>query len=488
MRNTSKEPSLTEQLSAFLVATQSTDIPDSVINAAKYFALDWLGSAIAGTQTKQGQILLAYAAAQEGRGATVIGLGGERNADLAALTNGGLSHIVEMDDLHRASVVHPAAPIIPAALAVAEREGTSGLDFLTAVVLGYEVAIRIGEAVGRSHYRFWHNTATCGVFGAAAAAGWLLGLDAEQMVWALGNAGTMAAGLWEFIADGAMSKHLHAGRAASSGLLAADLARRGFTGARCILEGERGFFAATSSDARPELITQGLPCGIENSHSFQDNRIGFIPQGLAPGMADYKITGVSIKPYPSCRHTHPAIDAALALRREHDLLLEHIEEVKVATYQAALALTDNPSPTHPYAAKFSLQYCVACALAHGRVGLDEFEPEALEDETVHRLMAKISVGLSEELDSHYPQEWPARVRVTLDDGREFAQLVEVPKGDPENPLTQAELEEKFRLLIARTGYGEMADVLIERVNRLERLEKARQLLTPLRRAFSGEEL
>jgi len=154
--------------------------------------------------------------------------------------------------------------------------------------------------------------------------------------------------------------------------------------------------------------------------------------------------------------------------------------VEVATYRAALALTDNPSPTHPYGAKFSLQYCVACALARGRVGLDDFRPEALEDETVRRLMARVSVGLSEELDGRYPQEWPARVRVALDDGCEFAQLVEVPKGDPENPLTQAELEEKFGLLITGTGYEEMADVLIEGVNRLERLERVRQLLTPLR--------
>jgi 2-methylcitrate dehydratase PrpD len=459
------KPSLTERVADFLVATKGTDLPPSVVNDAQYYTLDWLGSAIAGTVTEPGRMLLAQAASQAGQGATVIGLGEQRNADLAALTNGGLSHIVEMDDLDRASVVHPAAPVIPAALALAEREEASGLDFLTAVVLGYEVAIRIGEAVGRSHYRFWHNTATCGVFGAAAASGWLLGLDAEQMVWALGNAGTMAAGLWEFIADAAMSKHLHAGRAASSGLLAADLARRGFSGARRILEGERGFFAATSSDARPELVTQGL----------------------VPGMADYKISGVSIKPYPSCRHTHPAIDAALALHREHVPVPDQIAEVKVETYQAALDLIDNPNPTHAYAAKFSLQYCVACALARGRVGLDDFRSEVLADEAVRGLMARMSVGLSEEMDEHYPQEWPARVRVALADGRELAQLVKVPKGDPENPLTQAELEEKFRLLVTGTGYDEMADGLVEGVNRLERLESVRQLLTPLRQTFAGEE-
>jgi 2-methylcitrate dehydratase PrpD len=195
-------------------------------------------------------------------------------------------------------------------------------------------------------------------------------------------------------------------------------------------------------------------------------------------MADYKISGVSIKPYPSCRHTHPAIDAALALHREHVPVPDQIAEVKVETYQAALDLIDNPNPTHAYAAKFSLQYCVACALARGRVGLDDFRSEVLGDEAVRGLMARMSVGLSEELDEHYPQEWPARVRVASADGRQFAQLVKVPRGDPENPLTQAELEGKFRLLITGTGYEEIADALVEGVNQLERLENVRQLLTP----------
>jgi 2-methylcitrate dehydratase PrpD len=459
-------PSLTEWLSTFLVATKSTHLPPSVVDDAKYYTLDWLGSAIAGTVTEPGRMLLAHARAQAGRGATVIGLGEQRNADLAALTNGGLSHIVEMDDLDRASVVHPAAPIIPAALAVAEREGASGLDFLTAVVLGYEVAIRIGEAVGKTHYRIWHNTATCGVFGATAAAGSLLDLSEQQMTWALGNAGTMSAGLWEFSADGAMSKHLHAGRAASSGVLAADLARQGFTGTRCILEGERGFFTATSQDAEPKRVVEGLKQGMET----------------------FKISGVSIKPHASCRHTHPAIDAALALREQSGFALDQISQVKVETYQAALDLTDNPQPTTPYAAKFSLYYCVACALWRGSASLSDFTLQAIVDKDVRHLMAKVSLVHNPELEARYPKEWPVQVTVTLIDGRALTQSIDSPKGDPENPLTQAELEEKFRLLIAGTGYEEMAYVLIEGVNRLEQLEKVRQLLTPLRQTFSGEEL
>ncbi|MFQ5885603.1 MAG: MmgE/PrpD family protein [Anaerolineae bacterium] len=454
MKNTSEEQSLTEQLSAFLVATQPADIPDPVIDAAKYYILDWLGSAIAGTATEPGRILLGYAASKAGRGATVMGLDEQRNADLAALVNGSLSHIVEMDDLDRVSVVHPAAPIIPAALAVAERERRSGLDFITAVVLGYEVGIRVGEAVGKSHYYFWHNTATCGVFGATAAAGHVLGLSQEQMVWALGNAGTQASGLWEFITDGAMSKHLHAGRAASSGVLAADLAKRGLTGARRILEGERGFFAATSKDAKPNSVIEGL----------------------TKGPKEYKIRGVSIKPHASCRHTHPAIDAALALRTHSGFQAREIDSVRIETYRAAFDLTNDPNPTRPYSAKFSLQYCVGSALWREHVKLQDFTPQAIRDQKVRQLMARTTVDFAPELEDRYPRQWPARVTVTLTDGRVLSEEVDHPKGDPENPLTRAELEEKFKQLVAGTGYQGRATTLIQRVNQLEYLEKAHQLL------------
>lgn len=454
MKNTSGEPPLTDQLSAFLVATRPADIPGPIIDAAKYYILDWLGSAMVGTATEPGRILLDYAASQTGRGATVIGLDEQRNAGLAALINGSLSHIVEMDDLHRASVLHPAAPITPAALAVAERERKSGLDFITAVILGYEVGIRIGEAVGKSHYYFWHNTATCGVFGAAAAVGWLLDLSQEQMVWALGNAGTQASGLWEFIADGAMSKHLHAGRAASSGVLAADLARRGLTGARQILEGERGFFAATSKDANPSLVIEGLTKGLK----------------------EYKISEVSLKPHASCRHTHPAIDAALALRRHPGFQASEIDRVQIETYQAALDLTNDPNPTCPYSAKFSLQYCVGGALSRGHVNLQDFTLEAIRDQEVGQLMGRTTVDFSPEMEDHYPCQWPARVTVTLTDGRVLSQEVDHPKGDPENPLTRAELEGKFKQLVAGTSYQGLATTLIERVNQLEHLEKVHELL------------
>jgi 2-methylcitrate dehydratase PrpD len=365
------------------------------------------------------------------------------------LTNGALSHIVEMDDLHRASVVHPAAVVVPAALAAAEAERSSGLEFLAAVVAGYEVAIRVGEAVGKSHYRLWHNTATCGVFGAAAAASRLLGLTAEQTVWALGSAGTMAAGLWQFHGEGAMSKPLHTGHAAASGVLAAELARCGLSGARRILEGERGFFAAMSRDAEPRHVVEGL----------------------SPRMDEWRITGVSIKPYPSCRHTHSPIDAALLIRARFTPSPDEIAAVEVETYRAAMALSDNPQPSQPDSARFSIQYCVAHALLQGTVGLGDFTPAAIMDPAVRSLMNRVRVSFSSAMEDRYPRAWPVRVSVEMRDGQTFVQSVDYPKGDPENPLSRDDVEAKFRSLAVGTPWEFQAETLIAGVRVLDRRKR-----------------
>lgn len=414
--------SLTEQLAAQLIAWRSEGLPDETTEAAAYYFTDWLGSAIAGSVTEAGQMLLDYGCSQPNGDCTIIESKKFVSAEVAALINGGLSHIVEMDDLDRASVVHPATVVIPAALAMAERTGASGRDLFNAITIGYEVSIRVGEAVGKEHYRYFHNTATCGIFGAAAAAGWLLDLRAEQFVWAFGNAGTQAAGLWQFNRDGDMSKHLHAGMAASHGLAAADLAARGFTGARHILEGDRGFFAATAPDAEPTLVCHKL------------------------GTAPFKIFGVSIKPHASCRHTHPAIDAALAIRQK--LGDGKISACRIDTYQAAINLCDNVNPQTPYAAKFSLHYCVAAALLTGEAGLQSFTPEQIQSTAVQQLLARTSVTLNAKYEKRYPVQWATRVGVKLADGSTLTDEVTHPKGDPENALSLGELEGKFRQIAA----------------------------------------
>lgn len=473
------DPSLTETLADWLVRWRDRGLPPETLDVARTYVLDWLGSALAGTATGPGRTLLAHAGARSGGPCSIVG-GGTAAAEVAALVNGGLSHIVEMDDLHRASVVHPGAVVIPAALAVAEAEGADGSAFLSAVVAGYEVAIRVGEAVGKAHYRYFHNTSTCGVFGAAAAAAWLMELDRERTVWSLGSAGTQASGLWEFNADGSMSKHLHTGRAASAGVLAAALASGGLTGARRILEGERGLFAATAPDASPGHVIAGLPePGAEEATPGNG-------AGETSSTAAFRIAGVSLKPHASCRHTHAPVDAALILRERlggpgagavtgSDETVETVEtlesfesldSVEIDTYSAALELCDTPDPRTPYEARFSLQYCVASALLRGRVGLTEFTPESIDDPVVRRWLPRVECRADPEIEAAYPDEWRCRVRLVRSSGEPVEAAVDAPRGDPENPLSAQEIESKFRELVTRAGHDDEADVYLEWIRRL----------------------
>lgn len=432
-------------LAGFLSDLRRGGVPEEALDAASSMLLDWLGSALAGVRTDPGARLLAYGDAEPDGGASVIGGKGARSAETAAFVNGALSHIVEMDDVDRGSVLHPGAVVIPAALALAELRSRSGRELLSAIVAGYEVAIRIGEAVGKKHYHFFHNTSTCGVFGAAAAASWLLGLDEEPIVWALGNAGTQASGLWEFNAEGAMSKHLHAGRAASNGVLAALLAERGFTGPSTIFEGERGFFRATAPDAGPERVLAGL------------------------GAAKLKIHGVSLKPHASCRHTHAAIDCALELRSR--IGTESIDEVEVDTYGATLSLCDRPRPSTPYEAKFSLQFCVASALLRGDAGLGAFDEDSIRDSRVRELTSKVRARIEPRIEARYPGEWPAKVRVRLTNGETIEAETAHPKGDPELPLSSTEIESKFEALAAYGGREGAAAPLLDWVRSISKLDR-----------------
>ena len=446
------DPSLSQQLAAVVTGTRTADIPEEVLQTAAWWVLDWLGAAVAGLDSAPGRIMLEHTGSQPAAGSSCIGMSEGRSAQVAALHNGVISHVVEMDDVHRAAIIHPGVVVVPAALAVAEQVGASGRDLLAAVTLGYEVAIRVGESVGKTHYFHWHNTSTCGVYGAAAAAGWLLGLDQDRMTWALGNAGSQAGGLWEFIADGAMSKVLHAGRAAANGVLAAELGALGFTGARKILEGRQGFFAATAPDGNPAAVTEGLGEG-------------------------WKLPGSSIKPYPSCRHTHSAVDATLALRGEYGVTVADVDRIEIDAYQVTLDLTDNPAPAHPYAAKFSVHYCVARALADGALTPSDFSDDLIAEPALRDLMSRTTARLDSELNARAPQELPARVRMHLKDGRQIEHLILSAKGDPEAPLTEQELTDKFASLTAGTPYADRTDDLVALVTGLIDRPNVHGLLT-----------
>ena len=379
--------------------------------------------------------------------ATVFGAGRSAAAN-AALANGIASHILELDDVHKESTLHAGAPVIPAALATAEREHRSGEAFLLAVALGYEAALRIGEAVNPSHYRFWHPTGTAATFGAAVAAGSLLGLEAAAMLDALGSAGTQAAGLWEFNADGAMSKHLHPGKAAFNGILAADLARQGFTGASRILEGARGFFRATSTDFDPTRVTDGLG-------------------------TRWKVSENCYKLHSCCGHTHSAIDMALEYRATAAWQGDaELTSVDVATYASGYEIVQERNPCTPYQAKFSLAYCVAVALVEGRVGLaqftsDRFSENGVTDPRIRTLLERVRVTVHPELTARYPAEWGTQILFTRRDGAAVEMAAAFPRGNPENPVSTETLENKLRDLVSVRLGATVADRAIRVVGALE---------------------
>jgi len=446
--------SLSATLADYILQVDYAKLPARVVELARLSFLDWLGSALAGSREIPGKMFLELENELGGNPqATLISEDKKTSVISAALVNGGLSHIVELDDVHKAAILHPAAPIMPAALAVAEWKDADGKKLIEAIVAGYDVALRIGEAVTPSHYRYWHTTGTCGTFGAAAAAGKVLGLNRPQLIYALGNAGTQAAGLWEFLADGAMSKHLHPGKAAMNGVLAALLAAREFTGASKILEGEKGFFKATAQTVKEELITEQLG-------------------------EKFKIEENCFKIYASCRHTHPAVDVALKLVGEHGILAKEIQQVIVETYSIALEVTGRYHPISSYAAKFSLPYCMALALTVGELGLPQFSEEYLKREDLHQLMSKIELSVDPVFDARYPEAWPARVRIVTGRGV-FSASTDYPRGDPENPVTAAELQTKFLSLAAPVIGSVAAEEMARRVLETDKLNPVGQLFADI---------
>ncbi len=447
------EPTLSGKLAAFLSRLSYDDLSESQVRKLKIYFLDWLGSAIAGKEEKPVQIILDVIRNLGGiPESTIIASQSYGNCLMAALANGASSHMVEMDDLHRESILHPAAPIISAVFSLAEREKASGADLLLAIAVGYEAAIRIAIGAGPSHYRFWHTTATCGTFGAAAGAARLLGLDEEQTISAYGSAGTQAGGLWEFLTNNAMSKQLHPGKAALNGLLSALLAQRGFTGARKILEGEKGFFKATSSD-------------------FD------IARCLADLGKEYYFERNSIKYHASCGHTHSAIDAVLQATRGVPLAPEDVKSISVSIYQGSLDLLGSIEPTTPYLAKFTLPFCIASALVFGHADLTAFSIERLRNPDIARMMQKIRIQSDPELSAMYPRKWPARVEIVKRSGERLIESVIYPKGDPENPLSESEVVGKFKSLTRGLIDDDWAETLCERALSLDKISDVSAFFT-----------
>lgn len=437
----------TRQLCDFLANLKLADVPAPVVERTKDLFLDWIASAIAGKDAPAVRRLQEFAAAMgPAQGDAEVLVDRRRTSPyFAALINGASSHVVEQDDVHNGSVLHPAAVVFPAVVAAAQAEGKTGAEVLLASIAGYEAGIRIGEFMGRSHYRVFHTTGTVGTLAAAAAVAKLYGLDAEGINQALGSAGTQAAGLWEFLRDAADSKQLHTAKAAADGLQSAWLARAGFTGARQILEGAQGMAAGMSSDANPACLTDGL--------------------GTRWATAE-----TSFKFFASCRHTHPAADALKALMQREGISADQVASVTTHVHQGAIdVLGPVVNPTTIHQAKFSMGTVLGLVAVHGHAGLGEFEQHALQDPKVAAFRGKVDMELDAEINAAYPRQWIGRVTVKTNDGRTLAARVDVPKGDPDNTLSRPELEAKALQLGAfRHGASEAEmRAIIQRVWALE---------------------
>lgn len=422
-----------DDVARWAVSIHDAPIADDVRHHTKRAIVDWFAAVVPGGNMAPAQILASALVAEAGDGRSVLVPDG-RTAPLrtAALINATAAHSAEVDDIFRDGIYHPGAPTIAAALATAQDLGRSGEQLIRAVIVGYELSTRVSALVQPSHYRYWHTTGTVGTLGAAAAVATLLEVDAERFVHAIATSVTMAAGLQQAFRSDAMSKPLHAGHAAEAGALAALAAAHGFTGAPDVLEGASGFGAAMS-DA-PDW--EGL---------FDD--LGTV----------FNILATTFKNHTCCGHTFAAIDGALELRDAHDIAPDQIERIEVATYGVAIEVTGNATPRTSFEAQFSLPYTVAAAFTLGSVRLAAFEERHLDDPALRALIERVHLSVDGELDASFPGQRGARVRVVLTDGSTHEADRPTRRGDPDLPLTDAQLTDKFVELV-EPHLGEAATI------------------------------
>ncbi len=421
----------------FAAGLHDAALPDDVLHAARRCIVDWFACALRGAGQPPASLLTAA-------------FNEDASPMTAALINGAAAHTVEFDDIYRDALYHPGAPVIAAAYALAQARGLSGAAFLNGIVAGYEVSNRLGEAAVPAHYEYWHPTGTMGTFGAAAAAACLLGLDGERTHHALANAGTLAAGLQQAFRADAMAKPLHAGQAASTGVMVALAAERGVTGAPEILDGPRGFGAAMCE--QPDWAAAADKLGVP-----------------------YTILSTTFKNHACCGHIHAAIDGVLALSKEHGLTPEYTAAITIGTYAKAIEITGNAEPRTIFEAKFSLPYCVSVALMTGSARLDAFTDELLADQGLRALMAKVELTVAPEIEAGFPTIRAADITVETADGRVLHHFAPTRKGDPENPLTDDELSEKFLELTATVLGESEAATLLDTLWHVDGLDNAADL-------------
>jgi len=455
---------ISQKLADFIIGLKYPKLPAQVGERAKMRLLDFLGVALAGSRISSSQIMVEVVKELGGREESTV-LGEEKKVSCAhaALANGTMAHASDYDDDHRSSTMHPGAPVLSAALALAEREKSEGSRLLEAIVAGYEVACRVGEAfLGKQYLEGFHPTGTCGVFGSAAAAGKILNLSAQELVWALGIAGTQASGLEEWKTDGSWTKRMHPGRAAQSGIMAALLARKGYTGPASVFEGKYGFLNAFSFERTYDAsrVTKDL------GKVFMGHETAF-------------------KPYPCCRFLHQVIDGVLDIVRRNKIKPSEIEEIRIKTFKVGVDTLMKPEerryrPMTNVDAQFSIPFTAAAAVVRQQISLSEFTDDSIRDPQILEIASKVKGEEDPEYTKGYPERFPTSIEITLNDKRMFSSYVDLPSGDPlkkeyiEDPMRfNEEMRMKFLQIISNIPF--FSDRGKEIVSRVQEIDGARDV-------------
>jgi 2-methylcitrate dehydratase PrpD len=449
----------TARLGEFVVGARP---PAEARARAATAVLDTVGVTLAGASEPAGRIVQAMVATEGGDSCGVFGTRKRASASGAALANGTAAHALDYDDMCFVSLAHPSAPLVPATLAVGELEACSGYDVLDAYAVGFEIEARLGRLMNPRHYqRGWHCTATLGTIGAAAAVSRLLRLSADAVSQALAIAASEASGLKENF--GTMVKPLHAGLAARNGIHAGLLARGGMTASVLALDGPQGFLHAMDGE----------------------------PRALADAVADlgqrWEIleSGITVKLYPSCAGTHPSLDAILDLRRREGLGAEDVERIEIDVDSITPTILIYERPTSGLEGKFSMPFCVAAAVAFGRVDLETFDSATLTNAVVTELMPRVAMRVDPSLDGAGEPLTQARVSVRLKDGRVFTQRANGARGYPAQPASDTELQAKFLACARRTLPETSCAAALELLRGIERLTDVRLLTAELTKAVAA---
>ena len=447
----------TQALAEYVSNAKFSALPQEVVRKTKGVILDTLGCAIAGYTLAGHEFRLIFDQVKEMGGnpqSTVFLEGLKTSSPQAALVNGTLVHTIDFDDTHLGSIAHLGASVVSSTLALGEKLKADGPSLITAMVVAYEVAGRIGKAVMPSHYKYWHPTATLGIIGAATAASKLLGLKAEQAEQAISLAADASSGMRYCIDFGDYSKSLHPGLAAWKGIMAAQIIHRGASGPKGLLEYKSGFCEAYSDEPNLKALTDGLG-------------------------SSYEISQDSLKAFPTILCSHTPIQGTIKLMKAHNLLLEDVEAIRFRVTPTAPGQGMNYSPESPLAARLSIPYCVSRAAAEGHISMEQFEQSKIMEPRIREFMKKVSVESIPEFNQKYPGTLAAHVEIQTRDGKRFRDESIFPKGHPDNPMTEDEIKDKFRRLSLVTLDRVQTERIIEKVNDLENSKSPDDLIQTL---------